>query len=89
MNACSVRLFVGVDVLQNFVFYAVRINPAVCEFAIIRYLAKRESNVNRKWFPPVNKQGSGKISVNAIQQSSIQPRSQGSLLPARDPWERG
>ena len=40
-------------------FYAVRINPAVCEFAIIRYLAKRESNVNRKWFPPVDKQGTG------------------------------
>ena len=30
MNACSVRLFVGVDVLQNFVFYAVRISPAAC-----------------------------------------------------------
>ena len=59
MSTCSVGLFVRVYVLQNFVFYAVRINPAVCEFAIIRYLAKRESNVNRKWFPPVDKQGTG------------------------------
>ena len=30
MNACFVGLFVGVDVLQNFVFYAVRISPAAC-----------------------------------------------------------
>ena len=29
MNACFVGLFVG-DVLQNFVFYAVRISPAAC-----------------------------------------------------------
>lgn len=30
MNTCSVRLFVRVEVLQNFVFYAVRISPAAC-----------------------------------------------------------
>ena len=30
MNACYVGLFVRVDVLQNFVFYAVRISPAAC-----------------------------------------------------------
>ena len=30
MSTCSVGLFVGVDVLQNFVFYAVRISPAAC-----------------------------------------------------------
>ena len=30
MNACFVGLFVRVDVLQNFVFYAVRISPAAC-----------------------------------------------------------
>ena len=30
MNTCSVRLFVRVEVLQNFVFYAVKISPAAC-----------------------------------------------------------
>ena len=30
MHTCFVGLFVGVDVLQNFVFYAVRISPAAC-----------------------------------------------------------
>ena len=30
MSTCSVGLFVRVYVLQNFVFYAVRISPAAC-----------------------------------------------------------
>ena len=57
MNTCSVGLFMRVDVFQNVVFYAVESALLLVKFTIIRYLAECESNVNRKWFPPVNKQG--------------------------------
>ena len=72
-----------VDVFQNVVFYAVESALLLVKFTIIRYLAKRESNVNRKWFPPLNKQGMNRFLW--MRYRKVQPSNKQACLQAEFP----